>query len=173
MKKLIAITLALLTALLFTGCALTGRSAGREPDGTCSGNWNWPSEAPAATPTAAVIITEAPEITPEPMEEIVLTKDNFDAEIAGETPILVDFWASWCAPCMMLAQAVEELAKESDGSYRIGKVNVDEQLALSERFEISAIPLLIVFKNGEEVERSVGYMEKEQLLALIESAKGN
>ena len=162
-KKLTALALAVLTAVLFAACA---------PAGTKINGRQEPTEVPA-TEAPENIITEAPEITPEPMEEIVLTKDNFDAEIAGETPILVDFWASWCAPCMMLAPAVEELAKESDGSYRIGKVNVDEQLALSERFEISAIPLLIVFKNGEEVARSVGYMEKEQLLALIESAKGN
>jgi thioredoxin 1 len=74
---------------------------------------------------------------------------------------------------MMLAPIVEELARESDGSYRIGKVDIDEQLELMDRFEISAIPLLIVFKNGEEVARHVGYMEKEELIALIESAKAN
>ena len=167
MKKLTALILAILTALLFTGCALTGRSAGREPDGTCSANWPEPTE----TPTAAVVITEAPEVTPEPGREIVLTKHNFDEEIAGDTPILVDFWASWCGPCMMLAPLVEELARESDGSYRVGKVNIDEQLELMERFEISAIPLIIVFKNGEEVARNVGYMEKDQLIELIGSAK--
>lgn len=171
MKKLTALILAILTALLFTGCALTGRSAGREPDGTCSLPTERPSETPTETPTAAVVITEAPEVTPEPGREIVLTKYNFDEEIAGDTPILVDFWASWCGPCMMLAPTVEELARESDGSYRVGKVNIDEQLELMERFEISAIPLLIVFKNGEEVARNVGYMEKDQLIELIGSAK--
>ena len=166
MKKLIAIILAILTALVFAGCTSGGRISVSDPTAA-------PTEAPTEAPTPAVVITEAPEPTPEPMEEIVLTKDNFDEEIAGETPILVDFWASWCGPCMMLSPIVEELAGESDGSYRIGKVNIDEQIDLMNRFEISAIPLLIVFKNGEEVARHVGYMEKAELIELIESAKAN
>ena len=135
-------------------------------------------EDPTPAP-ATEVPTEAPEDTPAPAEtaapageEIVLTKENFDEEIAGDTPILVDFWASWCGPCMQLAPIVEELAKLSDGSYRVGKVNVDEQIELAERFEISAIPLVIVFRNGEEVARNLGLTDRATLEALIESAKG-
>lgn len=99
--------------------------------------------------------------------EIILTKENFDAEIAGQTPILVDFWASWCGPCRMLMPTIEQLAKEADGKYRVGKVNVDEQGELAMRFGVQSIPTLIVFKNGEEVSRSLGVRPKGAILEML------
>ena len=72
--------------------------------------------------------------------ELELTLDNFDAEIGKSTPILVDFWAAWCGPCRMLSGVIQQLANESDGSYRVGKVNVDEQPELAKRFGIASIP---------------------------------
>ena len=99
--------------------------------------------------------------------EITLTKENFDAEIGGDTPILVDFWASWCGPCRMLMPTIEQLAKEADGKYRVGKVNVDEQGELAMRFGIQSIPTLIVFKNGEEVSRALGVRPKGAILEML------
>lgn len=99
--------------------------------------------------------------------EIILTKDNFDAEINGDTPILVDFWASWCGPCRMLMPTIEQLAKEADGKYRVGKVNVDEQGELAMRFGVQSIPTLIVFKNGQEVNRSLGVRPKGAILEML------
>ena len=91
--------------------------------------------------------------------EIELSLDNFDTEIAKDTPILVDFFANWCGPCKMLAGTIEQLAKESDGSYRVGKVNVDDQPELAARYNVMNIPTLIVFKNGEAVNKNVGYSQ--------------
>ena len=79
--------------------------------------------------------------------ELELTLDNFDAEIGKSTPILVDFWAAWCGPCRMLSGVIQQLANESDGSYRVGKVNVDEQPELAKRFGIASIPTVILFRN--------------------------
>ena len=99
--------------------------------------------------------------------EITLTKENFDAEIGGETPILVDFWASWCGPCKMLMPIIDQIAKEAGDSYRVGKVNVDEQGELAMRYGIQSIPTLIVFKNGEEVNRSLGVRPKGAILEML------
>lgn len=99
--------------------------------------------------------------------EIILTKENFDTEIAGETPILVDFWATWCPPCKMLMPIIEQLANESDGSYRIGKVNVDDSPELAMRYGVQNIPTMIVFKNGEEVNRAVGVRPKAAILQML------
>lgn len=99
--------------------------------------------------------------------EIILTKENFDAEINGATPILVDFWASWCGPCKMLMPIIDQIANEAGGSYRVGKVNVDEQGELAMRYGIQSIPTLIVFKNGEEVNRSLGVRPKGAILEML------
>lgn len=99
--------------------------------------------------------------------EIELTKANFDEEISKDTPILVDFWASWCGPCRMLSGTIEQLANESDGSYRVGKVNVDEQPELSERYHIMSIPTLIVFKGGSIVNQDVGVLPKGKILQML------
>ena len=99
--------------------------------------------------------------------EIELNLDNFDTEIAKDTPILVDFFANWCGPCKMLAGTIEQLAKESDGSYRVGKVNVDDQPELAARYNVMNIPTLIVFKNGESVNKTVGVIPKGKILEML------
>ena len=99
--------------------------------------------------------------------EIELSLDNFDTEIAKDTPILVDFFANWCGPCKMLAGHIEQLAKESDGSYRVGKVNVDDQPELAARYNVMNIPTLIVFKNGEAVNKNVGVIPKGKILEML------
>lgn len=99
--------------------------------------------------------------------EIELSLDNFDTEIAKDTPILVDFFANWCGPCKMLAGTIEQLAKESDGSYRVGKVNVDDQPELAARYNVMNIPTLIVFKNGEAVNKNVGVISKGKILEML------
>ena len=94
-----------------------------------------------------------------------LNKENFDETIASST-VLVDFWASWCGPCKMIAPIVEEIAAERP-DITVGKVNVDEEMDLARRFGIASIPTILVFKNGELSKTSIGYCSKEELLALL------
>ena len=103
------------------------------------------------------------------MNEIVITKENFDDEVRNYKglPILLDFWAGWCGPCMMLAPVVEEIADEYDGKVRVGKVNVDEQPELAAAFRVESIPLLVVVKDGAIVKQSVGYRSKEDVLEML------
>lgn len=102
------------------------------------------------------------------MSEIQITSQNFAQEVvASSVPVLVDFWATWCGPCMMLAPVIEQIAAQSDGSYKVGKVNVDEQGALAMQFGIESIPTLLLFKNGEVVRKMVGLHTKEQILAML------
>lgn len=102
------------------------------------------------------------------MAEIKLTKENFEAEAKNSSlPVLIDFWATWCGPCMMLSPVIEEVAKETEGKVKVCKVNVDEERELAMRFSISSIPTLIVMKNGEVVNKAVGYREKDKVLELL------
>lgn len=97
------------------------------------------------------------------MAIIDLTKENFQAEITkSDKPVLVDFWAVWCGPCQMMAQILHELETEMP-DVQIGKVNVDEQMDLARQFRVVSIPTLIIFKNGQEVQRMVGVTSKEEL----------
>lgn len=101
------------------------------------------------------------------MAEITITKGNFEEEVLrADKPVLLDFWASWCGPCRMLAPVIEEIAKERD-DIKVGKVNVDDEGALASAFGIVSIPTVVLVKNGEEVARSVGFREKTQLLQML------
>ena len=98
------------------------------------------------------------------MAEIVITEQNFEQEVLkADKPVLVDFWASWCGPCRMLAPTIEKLAEEMEGVAKVGKVNVDEQPGLAARFGISSIPTLIVFEDGKVKNTSVGVVPKSMI----------
>lgn len=99
--------------------------------------------------------------------EITLTKENFTEEVLkSEKPVLVDFWASWCGPCMMLSPVIKEIAEENP-EIKVGKVNVDEQGELAQQFGIVNIPTVILFKDGREVQKSIGFVPKEKLVSLF------
>lgn len=101
------------------------------------------------------------------MSEVVITKENFEAEVLqSEIPVLVDFWASWCGPCRMLSPVVDQLADEIS-DVKFGKVNVDEEPGLAQKFGVMSIPTLILFKDGKAVNQSIGVVPKEQILALL------
>ena len=96
------------------------------------------------------------------MSVMHITKENFDAVVNGEKPVLLDFWATWCGPCLMVAPIVEEIASERDDIV-VGKVNVDEEMELAIKFGIVSIPTLILLKNGMEVDKIVGYRPKADI----------
>ena len=97
----------------------------------------------------------------------VITKDNFEAEVLkAEKPVLLDIWAAWCGPCKMLSPIVDEIGEEAQ-DFIVGKVNADEETELVNRFHVMSIPTLLVFKNGEVVNKSVGLIPKEEVLALV------
>ena len=101
------------------------------------------------------------------MAHITLTKDNFAQEVLrAEKPVLVDFWASWCGPCMALAPTVDEVAEEQ-AAVTVGKVNVDDEPELARQYRIMSIPTLMLFKNGEPVRREVGGKSKAEILEMI------
>ncbi len=102
------------------------------------------------------------------MAEITITNKNFDQEVlASDKPVLVDFWATWCGPCRMLAPIIEEIA-ESRSDIKVGKVNVDEEGELAVRFGISSIPTVMVFKNGDIAAQAIGYRPRAEIEALLE-----
>ncbi len=99
---------------------------------------------------------------------VQLTDADFETEVLkAELPVLVDFWASWCAPCKAIAPLVEELAETFDGQVKVCKVNVDENPATPGQYGVRGIPTLILFKGGEVVEQVVGAVPKSQLEALL------
>lgn len=101
------------------------------------------------------------------MAVLHVTKENFETEVLqSEKPVLVDFWASWCGPCKMVAPVLEEIAGEVT-DVKIVKVNVDEQPELSQKFQVMSIPTLILFKEGKVVNTTVGAQPKEDLVRFI------
>lgn len=92
---------------------------------------------------------------------------SFETAIAGEQLVLVDFWATWCGPCRMIAPVIEEIAAEFDGKAVVGKVDVDAEPGLAQRFGVMSIPTLIVFKNGKAVEQAVGARGKADVAAML------
>ena len=100
--------------------------------------------------------------------EITITKENFEAEVLkSDVPVLLDFWATWCGPCMMIAPTLAEIAAENEGRLKVGKINVDEQMELAMRFGVTSIPLLVVMKDGQIVKKAVGAMPKAKIEALF------
>ena len=96
---------------------------------------------------------------------IDLTDATFDEEIKGsDEPVIVDFWAEWCGPCKLIQPILEEIASEQQGKVKIAKLNIDENLEVSRRFEVMSIPTLIVFRDGEPQTRIIGAKGKQQLL---------
>jgi len=102
------------------------------------------------------------------MAEIVITEANFEQEVTNsDIPVLLDFWAPWCGPCKMLLPVVDELAKEFEGKIKVGKVNTDENMSLSSKFQITSIPCLIIFKNGKPINKMVGFKPKAAIIQEI------
>ena len=102
------------------------------------------------------------------MAEIIITKDNFEEEVINSSlPVLVDFWATWCGPCRMLAPVIEEIATEYQGRVKVGKINVDEEQELAVKYGVMSIPTVILFKNGTVENTTVGYVPKEKLIDMI------
>ena len=95
------------------------------------------------------------------------TGETFEKAIAGDRPVLVDFWAAWCGPCRMIAPVIEEIAAEFEGRAVVGKVDVDEEMALAQRFHVMSIPTLIVMKGGKVVEQAVGARGRADVAAMI------
>lgn len=103
------------------------------------------------------------------MAELVLTKDNFEAEvIKSDIPVLVDFWAPWCGPCKMAGPIISEIAQEYEGQFKVGKVNVDDEDELSEQYGVMSIPTVIAFENGEIKNKTIGLKSKQEYVALVQ-----
>ena len=104
------------------------------------------------------------------MSENIVTLDDatFDEHVkSSDVPVLVDFWAEWCGPCKMISPVLEEIAQEHEGKIRIGKLNIDDNLDVTRRFDVMSIPTLILFKDGEPQVRLIGAKPKGQLLEEI------
>ena len=102
------------------------------------------------------------------MAEITITKENFASEVLqSDIPVLVDFWATWCGPCRMIAPTLAQIAEENEGKLKVGKVNVDEQMELAMRFGVTSIPLLVVMRDGKIANKAVGAMPKAKIEALF------
>jgi len=110
--------------------------------------------------TLAVGAAGAPDAKP-----AVVTDQTFDREVLQATgpPVLVDYWAPWCGPCRLIAPVLEQLAAESQGRYRIAKLNVDENPQVASRYQISSIPTMLIFKDGKIVDRLIGVQPKQAI----------
>ena len=108
------------------------------------------------------------------MAEIILTSENFEEEVLkSDVPVLVDFWASWCGPCRMLGPVISQIAEASDGSYKVGKVNTEDEMELAGEYGIMSIPAVFLFKGGEVVGKSIGFTNetKNELIDMINKNK--
>jgi thioredoxin 1 len=101
---------------------------------------------------------------------IDITDENFDSEVLkSDIPVLVDFWASWCAPCRMIAPIIEQIAEEYDGKLKVAKMDVDASPETPAKLAITGIPTIVIFKNGEAVEKIVGAVPKNKIKELVDS----
>lgn len=102
------------------------------------------------------------------MAEVTFTDDNFEQEVLkSEIPVMVDFFAEWCGPCKMMAPIVDELAKEHEGKWKVGKCDIDANPKLAEKYGIKSIPTVIFFKGGEVSDQVIGFQSKEALSAKL------
>jgi len=106
------------------------------------------------------------------MSTVKITTTNFEQEVLqSQIPVLLDFWADWCGPCRMAAPIIDEIATETAGKVKVGKVNVDTDIELAQRYRIASIPTFLVFKNGELTEKAIGLQSKEDLMNLLKFSK--
>lgn len=102
------------------------------------------------------------------MAVVKITADNFEQEVMkSEVPVLVDFWAVWCGPCQMQGPVVDEAAEEFAGKVKVGKLNVDEEGTLAQKYNVMSIPTLILFQNGEAVKKEMGFHSLEEIRAML------
>ena len=102
---------------------------------------------------------------------ITVTANNFDDEVLkSDKPVLIDFWAAWCGPCRMVSPIIEELAADYAGKIKVGKVNVDEQRSIAERYRIMSIPTIYLFKDGQPVDKIIGARPKADFERFIQQA---
>ena len=102
------------------------------------------------------------------MAEIIVNENNFEEVVLkNEGPVLVDFWAAWCGPCRMLGPVIAQVADEQEGKVTVAKINVDDNPDLARRFGIRSIPALLLFKDGEVINTSMGYLPKAEVEAFI------
>ena len=102
------------------------------------------------------------------MAVVTITKENFKAEVLESTkPVLLDFWATWCGPCMMIAPTLAQIAEEHAGKIKVGKINVDDEMELAMKFGVTSIPMLVVMKDGKIANKAVGAMPKARIEALF------
>lgn len=103
------------------------------------------------------------------MSTLKITKDNFETEVVkSDKVVLIDFWASWCGPCKMVGPIIDEVANETEGRAKVGKVNVDEEPELAEAFKVMSIPTLVVLKDGVVVKTAVGVKSKQEILSMLD-----
>ena len=101
------------------------------------------------------------------MAIVHITKENFPELASGDKPLLIDFWATWCGPCRMIAPTLAQIAEENQGKLKVGKVNVDQEMELAMRFGVTSIPLLVVMRDGKIANKAVGAMPKAKIEALF------
>ena len=103
----------------------------------------------------------------------IIKQDNFDEKVLGsDLPVLIDFWAEWCGPCRMVGPVVEELAKNYQGKALVGKVNVDEERSLAQKYRVFSIPTLFIFKDGQVVDQLVGARPYEDIARVLDKHVG-